>query len=445
MTKANPVSKAIRAERQRRAAEARDETYRTYQRLLSHQRRDAEARRYEKLGRVPSPDKDPALVDPDTNTIRLCFLKEAEHIFPTDHDLYSFIDAQVDLNREKSGRPTHLETRTVLIILWFHVVLSKEMFVLSAITGVLERLHWRSLRTLGVDCDRAGRPTPLRYGKLLDAVHRIADAFDPYADGLSDEERRQRETALLELQKRMCDMSLVGAPSWRGNGAIDATLKWSWERPYGAKSKTWLDEKAGQPATPLGEVLDGLDPAEAFVDLDVVAQAKTLPVPARKKNRPATWGRGSCWVGRDKATKSVHGIALNSVTSTDEDSPAVIVAHCVSPANVNAADVGYRLVQDLFDGRVLDDAVVAEVDAGRSQYLGDISADPAYGMMPERWQLPLRALGANCLFRLHKGNQSGSRWRDVGTGKTAELVLFEDGSPICGCGPDALRNRKYPH
>lgn len=442
MTRAHADNAARRADLQRRAAARAGHAA---QRAVAVARQAKLARRYETLGRVPHASKDPGLISPDTGRFRPRFVKQAERIFGADSDLYAFIDEQVASVKKKAGRPAHLETRTVCMLLWLHVVVSKDFFILNSMTSVVDRLDWRTQRDLGIDCDRRGRATPLTYDKLLDAFHRIADAFDPYAEGLDDDERRRRETKRLELLRRLCRMSLIDAPTWNGNGAVDTTLKWAWERPPGAKSKTRLTEREGQPAVPLGEALAGLDPNDAFTDADILKLAAVSPAPARKKHRPSTWSRGSGWVGRDKAHKSVFGVGLSTLTCLDEDGPAVIRGFDVHHAAANPADIGYRIVEDLYNERVADPAVMADVEAGRTRLLGDITADPAYGMMPERWHLKLRHLDANCLYRLHKGNQAGSKWVTVGRGKTREDVLTEDGAPVCRCTPAALRNRQYPH
>lgn len=84
----------------------------------------------------------------------------------------------------------------------------------------------------------------------------------------------------------------------------------------------------------------------------------------------------------------------------------------------------------------LRDLYDSHLGAGAVEPLGEVVTDPAYTANPKDWQLPLRALGANSWFRLHRKNQSGVHH--------AGDHLFIDGRPCCPCAVYALEYRLFP-
>jgi hypothetical protein len=217
-----------------------------------------------------------------------------------------------------------------------------------------------------------------------------------------------------------------------GDYAIDATLKWAHERPRTAAGKKSLNSKidrrgkdgeAGPPAT-LSEVIDA-DEAEDLEEAGLVRE----PLDERKSSRydQRTWSGGAGWVGRKNKTKSVFGYALHTATVSDPKVPNVIDALVVTTAKALPAPSIMPALRNLYD---------VGLGAGIAKPLGDVVADPAYSANPTDWQLPLRAMGANSWFRLHRTNQGGFR--------TVGGHLFVDGRPCCSCAIYALEHQDFP-
>ena len=298
----------------------------------------------------------------------------------------------------------------------------RNFFVLN-LPVLLASLSWRVRRHLGIDyLDRHGRPRQLSYQQLLRSFHALARAFDPLDPDISNASAHQRAEALAEFSFRLIQAGIT-TPSRPGHLAVDATLKWGWDRPVGLNAKVERrghDGDAG-PAPTLSEVIEGSD---AAFERDPLSRLRGLP---RRRKGPSTWGRGSAWVGRANQRKSVYGIALHAVTVAAGTAPPVIEAIAVTPAPALPAPAAFPLVSRIHERR----ATLRE-----SAELGDVVADPAYSANPADWQLPLRDLGASPIFRLHRQNQAGRR--------TNGGVSFVDGRPYCSCIPDSLAEIPFP-
>ena len=214
----------------------------------------------------------------------------------------------------------------------------------------------------------------------------------------------------------------ITTPVRPGHLAVDATLKWGWDRPGGLNAKLERRGRDGDagPAPTLSEVIDD---ADAAFERDPLTRLRTMP---RRTKGPSTWGPGSAWVGRPNQRKSVYGIALHAVTVAAGTAPPVIEAIAVTPAPALPAVAALPLVAQVHERRA----------AERQARLGDVVADPAYSANPADWQLALRDLGASPIFRLHRQNQAGRRTRGG--------VSLVDGRPYCSCIPDSLAEIPFP-
>ena len=124
----------------------------------------------------------------------------------------------------------------------------------------------------------------------------------------------------------------------------------------------------------------------------------------------------------------------HSVVRTDADGPCLVESFTVTPANGDPADAVMPLLRRLHDRRSTDDNVLAAVDEGRAAILADVVADPGYtNATIDRWHLPIKALGANPIGRMHRTNQDGPRLHKVGRGARAGTVLTFGGRPVCRC------------
>lgn len=73
---------------------------------------------------------------------------------------------------------------------------------------------------------------------------------------------------------------------------------------------------------------------------------------------------------------------------------------------------------------------------GLARPVGMVTADPLYTTSAGRWQLPIRDLGGDAIFRIHPLIQSGR--------KTVRGTSFVDGRPYCDCIPGHLCVLRYP-
>lgn len=454
-------TKPKRPSRRRRRSVA----YGTHSRADAHRARTAaiakHRRRFENLGRAATPRRDPKLSGPAP--IRTRLIREAVDIVDRDPDLVAWVTDLLAARHKRPGRPRELSVRTALICFVVHTRIY-EHFHLSRLPESLATMSWRTRRNLGIDYLRNGTPTQVTYDQLLDIFHAMGDAFDAWDETLdrhgaaqAQAIRDQRAADLQTFTDRLIAASVARAPRWNGRAALDATLKWSHERPPG----TTLNSKIGRrghdgdagPAVSLTDVVgtDTPDPS-AFepVDPTTVTKKSRTRRKKRKSNWAKTWGLGSSWVGRPNLAKAVHGYALHTIVRADTDDPCVVEGFTVTPANGDPADAVLPVLRRIHDRRVIDPAVVAAVAAGDGHVLGDVVADPAYTMVgTARWQLPLKALGAIPVGRLHRTNQDGPRRHKVGRGTRAGHVITYGGRPVCECllrtDLADLRYPKFPY
>ncbi len=455
----SPAKAPVRPKRAKRRRAGRSEPRASYATVTYDQARAAatqgaavRARQAAAIGRARPANRDPELVKV---SIRTRLVRAGAKVIDRDPTLVAWLAERVEAAQRGPGRPGALSLRTALICYWLLAV-TKRDFHLVNLPELLSKLHWRVRRQLGIDyLDSTGAARQLAYGQLLRVFHNVADALDPFAPGLTDEQAAQRAADLQELANRLVRASIEpGNLVHNGDYAVDATLKWSWDRPRRGRSgkieRRGRDGDAGRPLS-LSEVIDvdeddfeGLEEAGFVRDPFVaVRRANVAEDPtvnreeraeesactkkrSRKGQRLRTWGKGSAWVGRRPGTKSVYGIALHTVTLTDPSRPALVEAMVVTPAPALPSQATIPLL-----------AMLAAERAGTATPLGHVVADPLYSAHPPDWQLPLRALGGSAIFRLHRGtHQEGKR--------AFGHDLFIDGRPYCECAHDALPDLRHP-
>jgi len=393
-------------------------------------------------------------------TITTRLVRQATEIVDFDPELVGWVQDRIAATHKRPGRPRELTVRTGLICFVVQALVEKHFHLLN-LPVLLGGMPWRVRRHLGIDYLRNGAPTQVSYTQLLDLFHAMARAFDAWderLDGHPDEDaiRTQRASDLAEFVRRIITASNARAPMWKGHGALDATMKWSWERPPGSLNKKverrGADGDAG-PSVRLEEILghDGDPDPAVFGPSDPAGQVAQSRAgrSKRKKSWPSTWSLGSAWAGRANKAKSVHGIALHTMVRADAEGPTLIEGLVVTPANGAPAQSVMPVLAEIHQRRAADPAVLDAVTRGEAQLLGDVVADPAYSASAATWQLPLRRLGASPIYRLHRTNQEGLRWRQVGTGRRRAQMAFMNGRPMCDCvehsGLDQLRFPKFPY
>lgn len=441
-------------------------------RLAAAKGREARQRQAKNLKRAIPAARDEQLsaTVPTTRLVRM-----AANVIDRDPGLVSWVTEKLEAAQGGPGRPAALSVRTGLICFWLLNVCQRNFHVIN-LPPMLAGLSWRVRRSLGIDYeDTHGNMKQISYVQLLGLFHNMARAFDPFTPTLTDEEAQVAASNLQELTNRLVRAS-VTMRAHRGDYAVDATLKWAWDRPrrrMGKIERRGRDGDAGRPVTMSAVV--GADEAVTddpaalgLVEGPVVAMRQAVGLgPARaeppdpfgpvggdataggtqaaggqprrghRKGRPGTWGLGAAWVGRkpDKS-KSVYGYALHTVAVEDPDFPAVVDALVVTPAPALPAPATTPLLRMLHDERLTDPDVQALVIAGAGRPIGNVTADPLYTTNAARWQLPIRDLGGDAIFRIHSTIQGGRR--------SVRQTTFVDGRPYCDCIPGHLCELRYP-
>lgn len=309
------------------------------------------------------------------------------------------------------------------------VVTNKNFHAIS-LESLLSGIPTRCRIDLGVDYVRDGEAKQISYTQLLDCFHSIARTMDAWDEELlghprEDELRQQRAGHLQTFVERLVTASTHTVGPGSGNYAADATMKWSWERPPGSGGskieRRGNDGQAGN-AAPLGEVMGESKPLDT-------KPSKVVRRTKRKTGWPKTWSLGAEWAGRPNANKAVHGYAFHSMVRSGDLEPALIDTFILTPAVAHPAQSLTPAIERLAARRSTNPAL----DEG-APALGYVAADPGYSAATVGdWQLPLKALGAKPVYRLHRTNQEPPSWVTVGKGARKGSVLFAGGRPMCEC------------
>jgi hypothetical protein len=441
------------------------------------------ARRAEVLGRAEPPRRDPGMMTV-APTVELVDL--VEQVVDADPELIDFIETQIlehrlwkattDGRLPAAGRPIDYERRT-MVVAFLLLAFTQPNFHIVNLAGLLGEIPPEVRDRLGIDrvvkipnTGLAGteadyRPTQLSYRQALGFLDAIGDAFDPTFPDLDEAEQSRRAAALQELMRRIVELPRRALmPEWtlEGDVAVDATMKWGWDRPPGKAGKIPRRGKDGEAGAsrslsdmigadvdvealgfddfdapqgaaappPAPEPADGEADAEAAPEPEDAGDggvAAPAPGPNRRQRRAHRRGRrpgGAAWVGRTQMANSIYGYAVHTAVNTG-DGPAVVVHASVTRAPANPAAAALPMLRDFHDARAADPAVAA---AG-VRPLGHVVADGVYSA-PWGWQLGIRALGGSPVFRMHPNNQEGRRM--------IAGEVFLNGRPVCECCPRDL-------
>lgn len=428
-------------------------------------------RRWQTLARAPHANHDPTRIRPAQ--IRTRLVREVADVIDADPGLVNWVEALIVASYIRPGRPREFEVRTALIC-FVLLIVTHQNFHLVHLPELLGQMTWRVRRHLGIDyLEAQGRPKQISYEQLVNVFHKIAEVFDAWDDNLNDTDkypdrdlvariRADRASNLQQFVDRLTAASTNVAPMWSGNAAIDATMKWSHERPPGTKANSKVERRGRDgdagPAVPLSDVVDQdtIDPTifetsdpNLRLDHNSTAPAQTAKKtkkPAgrtrRPKNWPSTWSLGSAWAGRANKSKSVHGFAIHTVVRSD--GPCLVESFTVTPANGNPGEAAMPLLRRIHDRRANDDAVIAAIAVGDAHLIGDVVADPAYSMA-KGWQREIKALTGAPVFRPHRNNQEGIRIHPIGRGTRAGQIHILNGHPVCEClSHTPLADLRYP-
>jgi hypothetical protein len=193
----------------------------------------ARARQATGLRRARPAGRDPALL---RTVVSTSLLRKAAEIVDRDRTLVAWIEDRIAASRRGEGRPCEFPMRSALIGFVLLAICGANFHVLNLPT-LLDSLSWRSRAMLGVDYKNGtNQPRQVSYQQLLRSFHAIARAFDPLDPELSDAEANDRARDLRELCFRLVQAGITDR--FRpGDVAVDATLKWGWDRPSGLKRK----------------------------------------------------------------------------------------------------------------------------------------------------------------------------------------------------------------
>ena len=357
-------------------------------------------------------------------------------------DVVEFFEAHMPTVRSRKL------VRPVLAAMWL-VATTQRSLHLNAVPELLGDLDPALARRHGLINDDN---EPISYKQILRVWHHMADMLDPSPHGagreLDDETRTVRARELQWVLDRMCAASMPPGVH-PGSYSVDTTLKWAWARPPGS-SKAKVDRTGsdgeGRPPLSLHEMIDDGDLSDAGIEPgpnDPTPAATSTSGTAQKsgKTRPSK-DPDATWVGRKNVAKAVFGygyhLAVRLPETKEDDVPCVVERMVITHATANPAATALPMFRRLHDDRDADDAVATTILSGSARVLGDVSADLGFTMMkPADWHLPLRALGANPIFRLHRTNQAGRR-------AIHRNVEFIDGEPTCSCLPDDLAELHFP-
>ena len=162
--------------------------------------RAARTRQAHSLGRAVPAARHPDYVDVQIKT-RL--VRQAAAVVDRDPELVPWLAGRLRAAQAGPGRPAALPLRSALICFWLLAVTQRNFFFIN-LAPLVGSLSWRVRRELGIDyTDRAGRPKQISYEQLLRTFHAIAEAFDPYQEGIDEDEARSRAAELQALVNRL--------------------------------------------------------------------------------------------------------------------------------------------------------------------------------------------------------------------------------------------------
>ena len=348
---------------------------------------------------------------------------------------------EAELDKRPSGRPrdwTVAGTVAALLLLARHA----PKFHISHIEALIGTLSPQQLKRLQL---QRSDGTPFTTRQISYAWNEITRAVDPAMPGLTRAERIRRDKLLRRLGNKML-MATIPAyvrREWQGHLALDATLVWAHGRPPGeGKNKLYVSGRDGD-GTPgyLSDVERNEYDEETSDHPYLWNLEPNLPAPeafhSNGRRRRRDRGRrsvGARWIGNERNwSKRVFGHAFHTaVMCGAEDAgldsvPLMAVGNVTTPTTANPAATGRLLVEDIHQ---LNDG-----------HIGDVLADGGYSQArAEHWQLPIRALGGEPIFRLHGTNQEGHK----GAIRHGQYLKI-DGRLYCACLPDRLRSATYPH
>ena len=146
------------------------------------------------------------------------------------------LDAFVHAGKKKSGRPSALTTRTLLIGMLLAAQAGDGLILTSIYTTLTHEIPIDKQLELGVRATISGEPL-FAQDTIDRRVNRIIKTFEfgkGTAPDLSDEERTRRQHALLGVMNSMLDVTLEPIPN-RTTLSIDATSVWAFGRNPGKK------------------------------------------------------------------------------------------------------------------------------------------------------------------------------------------------------------------
>jgi hypothetical protein len=352
------------------------------------------------------------------------------------------LDAIIHAGKRKSGRTSALTTRTLLIGMLLAAQAGEGLILTSIYSTLIYEIPIDKQIELGVRATISG--DPLFAQDTIDrGVRRIIKTLEfgkGSAPDLDDDERAQRQKALLQVLNSMLDVTLAPIPL-RSTLAIDATSVWSFGRNPGKKDVASIRESIAylraqgdhDEADLLSHHLKAMvrestkakKGASAKDDIDPEdPKVQDLKIFQRGYDRDA---RSSAKTGKDGKPEWVYGydahLTVRTVNPGEEYTAAPILVEraVISPAG-----------RDLVASSQLLLSSAPEVDIART-----ILGDRAYSNLREgNWYEFLTSLGYEQAVDMREGDQA---WTDV------DGMRVTAGSCHCPATPDHLEKIPRPN
>lgn len=336
--------------------------------------------------------------------------------------------ADIEAKMPTGGRPRQHLVRVYLLGL-FLLARHGSDFHIKRLPELLQHLPKKRLQLLGLR-SKNEIPSVRQIGR---AHRQIADMIDPYAPDISEEQARERIEFGHWISYKLLAATIPDDVTQRSEIAVDATLLESWATPGNA----WDDPAYSD--RDLGKDADGDDFSNATLSslheqgLLTDPYDEGLPENYRPKVKETSKDRSAAWIGGKDRSKILFGHALHigvlANQRHEESLPLVATSMHLTPAPAAQARAGLEMITAY---------AKHSKDDGIAKPLGRILADGGYsGAKNNNWQLPIKAMGGEPIFRLHAQNQEGLR-------RTENGVSWIDGRPYCPCIPAILHNLKYP-